>query len=43
MRSRFTVLTVLVAMSLIGAGCATTEWVRDLMEKERGKTVRWSR
>ena len=38
MRSRFTVLTVLVAMSLIGAGCATTEWVRDLMEKERGKT-----
>src|SRR5262249_50233614 len=39
MRSRFMVLTVLVTMSLIGAGCvATEEWVREQLDKERVKT-----
>ncbi len=38
MRSRFTVLTVLVAVSLIGAGCATKGWVREQMGQERVQT-----
>ena len=38
MRSRFTVLTVLVAVLLIGAGCATKAWVRDLVGQERVQT-----
>lgn len=39
MPRRFTVLTVLVALSLIGAGCvATRDWVRDQMGMERLQT-----
>ncbi len=38
MQSRFTVLAVLVAVSLIGAGCATKSWVREQMGQERVQT-----
>lgn len=38
MGSRFAVLTALVIVSAMGAGCATKDWVRDLMGKERTQT-----
>jgi len=40
MRSRFAVFTMLVAVSAMGAGCATKGWVRDMMGKERTQTER---
>jgi len=38
MRSRVTVLLVLVTASLVGAGCATKGWVREQVGLERSQT-----
>ncbi|MGH7388803.1 MAG: OmpA family protein [Candidatus Rokuibacteriota bacterium] len=38
MRSRFAVLAVLVAVSATVTGCATKDWVRETMGKERTQT-----